>query len=458
MVRDNYVERTNPAPADLRDHAGIAVFRRGYVVGAGYADVPTGVVVADNTVVGYQQPSTSDGFGIVVEGTSMTVRNNTVTNNDVGIQIQQGHTPYVANNVGDGDQANLADQYFGRGNSPTASGTIKWNNVANNTTGLRNVAVAAASADQTCNWWDSISGPTAAANPSGAGETKTGNGDFAPWLIYGTDDDLGTEGFQLPASLTVTPTGAPNAADNNFTRLANAISCVVDNQTVDISGTFNWSEANALARWGRGIDDQTSATPANPLNDDNYWIELPPNADGVTLTAAALGAGIVNGAGDLPGANLEGFVGAYDGGTHQNLTISNLELNQLDMPIGLFCCGPGATTDQYDGTTITGNHITLATDLNAIVAPADSNQNIGIHFGFGSSQTISNNTIDIAGTGISANPSFASSVGMQSNTSGGSVYDGLMITGNDVRVLGDEYAANPETVLGIWENSHGHHR
>ena len=127
VVRNNTVSRTLTT-SDQRDLAGIAVFRRGFIGANGNVDVPTGVIVENNTVNGYRQASTSDGFGIVVEGTNMTVRNNTLADNDVGLQLQQGHQPYSPNTSTDGDQTNLADDYFGRGNSPvvcaTVSGTV----------------------------------------------------------------------------------------------------------------------------------------------------------------------------------------------------------------------------------------------------------------------------------------------------------------------------------------------
>lgn len=40
--------------------------------------------------------------------------------------------------------------------------------------------------------------------------------------------------------------------------------------------------------------------------------------------------------------------------------------------------------------TITNNTFNIATDLNAVTAPADVNQNIGLHYSFGTNQTISN--------------------------------------------------------------------
>lgn len=116
-VSNNSVSLTTQN-ADLRDRAGIAVFRRGFIVGQGYVNIPNGVTVTGNTVTGYQQTSDSEGFGIVVEGTNHTVSNNTLENNDIGVQQQAGHTPYTADAAGDGDQSNLTDLYFGRGNSP----------------------------------------------------------------------------------------------------------------------------------------------------------------------------------------------------------------------------------------------------------------------------------------------------------------------------------------------------
>ena len=57
--------------------------------------------------------------------------------------------------------------------------------------------------------------------------------------------------------------------------------------------------------------------------------------------------------------------------------------------------------DAFDGTTITNNYIRIAADLNGVVAPVDVGQNIGIHYSFGKNQTISNNVIEIPGTGVS---------------------------------------------------------
>lgn len=139
VVSNNTVERTAAPGAEVRDLAGIAVYRRGYVVGNNNVDIPTGVIVRGNTVKGYQQPSQSDGFGIVVEGLNMQVLNNTLQNNDVGVQRQAGHTPYAPNTATDGDQSNLPDQYFGRGNSPVVCASVQGNTFTANTVNTRDV-------------------------------------------------------------------------------------------------------------------------------------------------------------------------------------------------------------------------------------------------------------------------------------------------------------------------------
>ncbi|MCD4697458.1 MAG: right-handed parallel beta-helix repeat-containing protein, partial [Bacteroidales bacterium] len=116
LVDDNTVERTI-ANTDSRDHAGIAVFRRGVI--AGNTDIPTGVVVTNNTVKGYRVTgtSTSEGFGIVIEGVDHSVSGNILDDNDVALQLQGGGHPN-SNYPGDGSDAdNLSQYYFGRGNA-----------------------------------------------------------------------------------------------------------------------------------------------------------------------------------------------------------------------------------------------------------------------------------------------------------------------------------------------------
>ncbi|HKB05407.1 MAG TPA: right-handed parallel beta-helix repeat-containing protein, partial [Gemmataceae bacterium] len=301
----------------------------------------------------------------------------------------------------------------------------------------------------TGNWWGDITGPTTPANPGGAGQTLTDPDavvDFQPWLVYAPDSDPVAAGLQFPTSFTVpAQTAGFTATNNNYRRLVNVIELLRNGQTATLNGTFDWTEANAAASWALGNDGVTATA-------DDYSLAVPANLNGVTLTAAALGSARIQGPGDLAAVNLEGFL-SFDGGDNQNWTISNLEIFDFDLGIGMFFGAGG--TDAFNNTKILNNHIRVPADLNITVAPVDVNQNIGIHFSFGTNQTIQNNQIDMAGNGVSDGTNLSSTVGMQSNTSGGSVYDGLLIDGNVLRVL-DAQSANPARILGIWENGHAH--
>ncbi|MBL7782537.1 MAG: right-handed parallel beta-helix repeat-containing protein [Saprospiraceae bacterium] len=131
--------------SDQRDRAGIAVFRRDFTAGnpQGYADVPNGVSISGNIVSGYTQSSVEEGFGIVVEGVSHGITNNTVSGCDVGIQIQGGGHPnanYVMNNAGSGNQdVGASANYFGRGNAPYVCDISESGNILSNTIDRRMV-------------------------------------------------------------------------------------------------------------------------------------------------------------------------------------------------------------------------------------------------------------------------------------------------------------------------------
>lgn len=162
VVQDNEVSRTLDA-TDARDHAGIAVFRRS--VSALNADQPSGVVVTGNTVSGFRRKpvgSTGDGFCIVVEGTGHAVHHNTVSDCDVGVQIQSGNTADVQ-----------GTDYFDRGNAAPSSATINRNGITGNSVALRNVG--APLTDATCNWYGGLDGP--------AGATITGAFTTSPFLL-----------------------------------------------------------------------------------------------------------------------------------------------------------------------------------------------------------------------------------------------------------------------------------
>jgi uncharacterized repeat protein (TIGR01451 family) len=237
-----------------------------------------------------------------------------------------------------------------------------------------------------------------------------------------------------------------DAANNDYRRIQNAINAAVPTDTITLAGTFDFTAPFAAAAWALG-NDNTASTG------DDYAVTIPVNLADVTLTATALGNATIQGPGDLAALDLEGFLYFDGAGDNPNWTISNLRILDFDMGIGMFFGAGGA--DQYNDTVITNNFIRLPQDLNGTVAPNDTLQNIAIHFSFGTNQSITDNTIQIPGNSLSDAGNNASNVGMQSNTSGGAVYDGLSITSNVIHVLNAQ-AALPEVILGIWDNGHAH--
>ncbi len=265
---------------------------------------------------------------------------------------------------------------------------------------------------------------------------------------------LVTSGGVVPVR-SVAETGTPpSLADNDYTRINNAVQAITSGVTVRLDGLFDWTETFAAAAWALGSDGQ-------PATGDEYGILAPFGFADVTIDAATLGDAVVQGPGDLPDVDLEAFLMTW-GGTYQGWTFANLDIRGFDLGIGMFCCDGANVSNQYDGVSVLGNRFELPADWNSIAEPADAFQNIALHYAFGDGQTIQGNEFVLPGTGVSdtsdpdpANWRFASSVVMQSNTSGGTTYDGLLIADNLIRVTGAQ-SADPERIIGIWENAHGH--
>lgn len=251
------------------------------------------------------------------------------------------------------------------------------------------------------------------------------------------------------ASSIVTVNAGPDidAANNDYRRIQNALNAAAPGDTIILNGTFDFTQPFAAAAWALGNDGIASTA-------DDFEV-IAPGVNNVTLTASSLGSATIQGPGDLAAVNLEAFLvfDASISGASQGWTISNLRILDFDLSIGMFAVG----VSDYNNTTITNNFIRIPTDLNATVAPADTLQNIGINFSFGTNQSITGNSFQIPGDGVSDSGAgnFSSSVVMQSNTSGGSVYDGLNIANNVIHTLNAQ-SANPQVTLGIWENGHAH--
>lgn len=390
-----------------------------------------------------------NSIGIDVNGGTATITGNHIYNNTTGVRLTAGGSATVNSNdfEGGGSADNGTDLLLTSSAGNITGGTMTGNTFAG-TTYIRN---------------ESPQNITALRTPAGtnsynvAGVATTD--DFAiENRVYHKIDNVASGLVTWVANtIFVTPATSPTASDNDYTRIKNAIEAAADNGTINLLGTFNWVEPNAAASWALG-NNGTSG------DGDDYSILAPQGLEGVTLTApGGLGTAAIQGPGDLPTVNLESFLqfagSASDALNNQDWTISNLTILDFDLSIGMFSDGADPSLDQYDGTTITNNRIRIANDLNGVVAPADVNQNIGIHYAFGDGQTISGNQIEIPGDGIS-DPSadlfsnraaFSSVVGIQSNTNG-AAYDDLLITGNLITVLNAQDATNPQRIIGIWEN------
>jgi len=250
------------------------------------------------------------------------------------------------------------------------------------------------------------------------------------------------------ASVTINSGPDTDAANNDYRRIQNALNAAANGDTIILSGTFDFTAPFAAAAWAAGNDGVAG-------NADDYEVSAPRGINNVTLTAASRGSATIQGPGDLPALDLEAFL-VFDaslapGGVNQGWTISNLRILDFDLGIGMFAVG---STD-YNNTTITNNFIRIATDLNPTVAPSDTLQNIGLHFSFGTNQSILGNSFQVPGDGVSNGANQSATVVMQSNTSGGAIYNGLTIANNVTHVLNAQ-SANPQFTLGIWDNCHAH--
>ncbi|SDG13369.1 Por secretion system C-terminal sorting domain-containing protein [Dyadobacter soli] len=209
IVRNNTVTMGTLPPAEMRDLAGIAVYRRGVIEANGNVDVPTGVVVTNNTVTGFTQPSTSEGFGIVVEGTNHKVINNPVSGNEVDVQRQSGHLPYIAYSTTDGDQANLNDQFFGRGNAPYSCGIEVSGNGGNPVRNVQYNAVAGFVINiNTGGTFCSINAAVASAKTLDSHMIKVGEGKFDEQVIVNKSVSIQSATATRPEiNFTGTPAG-----------------------------------------------------------------------------------------------------------------------------------------------------------------------------------------------------------------------------------------------------------
>jgi hypothetical protein len=220
----------------------------------------------------------------------------------------------------------------------------------------------------------------------------------------------------------------PTTVDNDYTRINNAIQTALDDDVLELQGTFDWSEPNAIQSW---------------------WSLWPQGVDRVTIRPVSLNAATIAGPGDLPQFDLEGVFGGV--GRNHGWEVSGLRFDNVDNAIGLFFFSgfspPG--TRQFDGTRILDNTIVLPRDLDAA---GEELQNIAIHYSFGNDQRVADNVIRIPGDGLDdpLTTPLSKNVGIQSNASS-VAYEGLVIEDNLVEVL-NAPSAEPANIIGYWEN------
>ena len=417
---------------------------------------------------------------IVIQNSSITDNGKGDFTNGVGMTIKARNQGGYAGNPATLDGVTvygniISDNWVGlRLGEPGANSTglsnvnVTQNNLAGNLTTIALDNQSINEINATANWWGHISGPhETAGNQGGLGATliraaAAGVVDYSPWLIDGSEaaGEDSTLGFQRDLILDVYGSseagwGNVSLADNDFRRLANALGTAVDGMTIQLHGTFDWrdtanggSDPNdyAATAWANGVDGVTGT-------DDYYTILAQPDAQNVTLTAPALGDATIQGPGDLESEVFEGFLTLW-GDDYSGWEISNLEIFDFDTTIGMFYSGQ----NDFDNVSVLNNHIRMATDtIGAAGSDEEVWQNIAIHLGFGDHQTIQGNLIDVPGDGVSdsGNDIYAKSNVLQSNTSGGSLYEGLLIDDNTVQILNAQ-SADPEKIRGIWDNSHNH--
>ncbi|MBK6962343.1 MAG: hypothetical protein IPH20_00030 [Bacteroidales bacterium] len=104
--------------------------------------------------------------------------------------------------------------------------------------------------------------------------------------LFSTEDkidhkiDLASLGFVTVKANNafVTDISTPAAANNDYTRILNAVELVSNNWSINLHGTFDWTETNAAASWALGNDGVSG-------NDDDYTVLVPAGLTGVTFTA-----------------------------------------------------------------------------------------------------------------------------------------------------------------------------
>jgi hypothetical protein len=245
----------------------------------------------------------------------------------------------------------------------------------------------------------------------------------------------------IGATIVVTPVGSPTPSNNDFTVIQSSITAALTNDVIDLQGTFDWTETNALASY-------TGSYTLSPYSDIR-GVRIPDNVHNLTITSSTHD-GVIIGAGDIVDGALIFSSCFYNPGLVgiNNLTVSYIHFDNFESSITL-------NWDAYqpsNGTIIEHNTFTIAGDDGDAI---DWIQNIAVYFGKGINQKIQYNTFKFKSNGTRtvgySGPATGASFGFQSATNPNG-YDGLEIVYNTFQV---ESGSVPDNITyGIWENSH----
>lgn len=132
----------------------------------------TGLVITNNTISSLTGGGWLHAIGLEAKTPGVVVRGNTISNltgpatDTIGVLLESEEGSSFATALINGNDFNLPATQFGIVVDPALSSAFPTLNV-----------------DGTCNWWNSVTGPTSAGNPGGTGARVTPNVTYKPWLI-----------------------------------------------------------------------------------------------------------------------------------------------------------------------------------------------------------------------------------------------------------------------------------
>lgn len=466
VLDNNHVTFSATPTMNNRDHAGIAIFRRGYLVGQGYNDIPTGVVLTNNTVSGYVQLNTSatesEGFGIVVEGVDHTVSGNNLDGNDVGLQLQGGGHPfanYTPELNTDGDQADgKSPFYFGRGNAPYMCNVTVGPNTFSSTTAngidermviVPNVAVIAPSVvidnqvskaienQTTFITYCSFDVAIAAATPTD--ELLASTSTFNENVLLNKSVTVQGQG---PANTIITPSvscigiGVVMSANDAILKDLTVTDFLTG---IAVSATGNEiNNVESVSNCNQGLELSNGATTLSVLNskfNNNTSV-------GVRKGTAAVVSGFTMDNCEVKGNNQGFFIAKNNGvgGTFDNVSITNSDLSN-NLIKGMYL--EALSNAVFDGITMNLS----GTDPNY---GNNNGININLKYGSYSNITIKNSTITNCGVkGTATLAEHPSAIAICARDDGG--YASNPATLNNVWVL-NNYVTGPENGIRFGES------